>query len=199
MRCQANWTVGISYWAEFDITYATQKSMKGQAITDHLAENPIKGYQPMADLFPDESILSIELEEKQSNWQTYFHGTVNIHGNGIGAILISPIEAHYPVAAKLRFPYTNNLAEYEACIAGLEAAFMNIKDVEVYGDSILITRKSAGEWGVKSLELAKYNGYLTKIHDAFHSVSCNYLLFQEPIRRCLGNFTSVLKTSEESD
>lgn len=34
---------------EFDITFITQKSIKGQLIADHLAENPIENYNPMAD------------------------------------------------------------------------------------------------------------------------------------------------------
>lgn len=63
--------------------------MKGQATTDHLAENPMEGYQPMTDLFPDESILNIESEEEHTNWRMYFDWAVNLHGRGIGTILIS--------------------------------------------------------------------------------------------------------------
>lgn len=130
---------------EFDITYVTQKSVKGQAIADHLAENPVEGFQPMMDLFPDESILNIESEEENTEWRMYFDGAVNIHGSGIWAVLVSPTGAHYPVAVKLRFPCTNNMAEYEACIAGLEAALdMNVKDLKVYGDSILISASLPG-------------------------------------------------------
>lgn len=99
----------------------TQKSIKA-AIEDHLVENPIEGYQAMTDLFPDESILSNELEEEHPKWRMYFDGAINIQGSGIRAVLISPTGAHYPVAIKLRFPCTNNMTEYEACIAGFEAA-----------------------------------------------------------------------------
>lgn len=105
-------------FAEFDITYVTQKSMKGQAIADHLAENPMEGFQPMTNLFPDECILNIESEEENTDWRKNFDGAVNIHGNGIGVVLVSPTGAHYPVAVKLRFPCTNNMAEYEACTQG---------------------------------------------------------------------------------
>lgn len=74
-----------------------------------------------------------------------FDGVVNIHGNGILAILISLAGAHYPIAIKLRFPYTNIMAEYEAWIAGLEAAWgMNVKDLED-GDSIPIINQAIGE------------------------------------------------------
>lgn len=52
------------------------------------------------------------------------------------------------VATKLGFPCTNNMAEYEACIASLKAVLdMNFK------------------------ELVKYKGYLTKLYEAFPYVS----------------------------
>lgn len=68
-----------------------QKSVMGQ---DHLAENLIDGYQPMASGFPDESILKIETEEEHPTWIMYFEGAANVPKNGIGAILISPTGAH---------------------------------------------------------------------------------------------------------
>lgn len=51
----------------------------------------------MTDLFPDESILNIESEEEHTNWQMYFDAAVNIHGNGIGAVLVSPTGTHFLV------------------------------------------------------------------------------------------------------
>ncbi|XP_070050743.1 uncharacterized protein [Nicotiana tomentosiformis] len=39
-RKLAKWQLLLS---EFDIVYATQKAVKGQALTDHLAENPVQG------------------------------------------------------------------------------------------------------------------------------------------------------------
>ncbi|XP_070010322.1 uncharacterized protein [Nicotiana sylvestris] len=45
---------------------------------------------------------------------------------------------HYPVSAKLRFPCTNNMAEYEICILGLNMVVdMNIQELMVIGDSDL--------------------------------------------------------------
>lgn len=82
----------------------------------------------MTDLFLDESIMN-ESKEEHSNWHMYFDGMINIHGSGIRAILISPTGVHYPVAIKLRFPCTKNIAELAACTAGFEAVLdMNIKD-----------------------------------------------------------------------
>ncbi|PKI45174.1 hypothetical protein CRG98_034435, partial [Punica granatum] len=39
----------------------------------------------------------------------------------ISTVLISPDGHYYPVAVKIDFPCTNNVAEYEACILGLQA------------------------------------------------------------------------------
>ncbi|XP_073261622.1 uncharacterized protein [Populus alba] len=78
-------------------------------------------------------------EEKSDWWVMYFDGAVNVCGNGAGAVIISPDKKQYPVSVKLQFGCTNNTAEYEACILGLEAALeMNIKKIDVYGDSMLI-------------------------------------------------------------
>ena len=44
--------------SEFDIVYMTQKAIKGQALADHLAENPVdEGYEPLKMYFPDEEVL----------------------------------------------------------------------------------------------------------------------------------------------
>ena len=37
--------------------------------------------------------------------------------NGIGVLLITPDGSHVPLVIKLNFEATNNMAEYEACIA----------------------------------------------------------------------------------
>ncbi|XP_073260913.1 uncharacterized protein [Populus alba] len=64
---------------------------------------------------------------------------LNVYGNGAGAVIVSPDQKLYPVSVKLHFECTNNTAEYEACILGLEDALeMKIKKLDVYGDSMLI-------------------------------------------------------------
>lgn len=61
LRSLARWHILL---ATFEITYVTQKSVTGQAITYHLVENSIEEYEPMADFFPNESIISIETKEE---------------------------------------------------------------------------------------------------------------------------------------
>ena len=67
--------------------------------------------------FLDEDILDIDL----GAWKMYFDGAVNQYGNGIGTLLITPDGYNVPLAVKLNFKAINNMAEQEACIAGMEA------------------------------------------------------------------------------
>jgi len=60
----ARWQV---LFAEYDIIYKTRKSMKGSAIADHLADNAIKGYEPLKFDFPDEDVFLIE----RDRWTMY--------------------------------------------------------------------------------------------------------------------------------
>jgi len=107
--------------SEYDVKYVTQKSIKGSVIADYLAQNPLEKYQPLDFRFPDEDILTIEedKEEGDGKWKMYFDGSSNKHRNGVGAVIICPEGKQFPVAIKLEFDCTNNIAEYEACVNGL--------------------------------------------------------------------------------
>ena len=66
--------------------------------------------------FPDEHLGAIEIQ----TWIMYFNGAVNSRGVGIGVILISSEGKMIPMVKRLDFEVTNNQAEYEICIFGLE-------------------------------------------------------------------------------
>ncbi|XP_070013468.1 uncharacterized protein [Nicotiana sylvestris] len=126
----AKWQTLLS---EFDIVYVSQKAVKGQALADHLAENSVgEEYGLLKMFFPDEEVSFVGecITEAYDGWRMFFDGVANFKGVGIGAVLVSEIGQHYPISAKLRFPCTNNMAEYEACIMGLNLAIdMNIQEL----------------------------------------------------------------------
>ena len=68
------------------------------------------------------------------------------------------------MAKKLEFEVTNNQAEYEACIFGLEA-LRNARagNVTVYGDSMLVVKQASKEWEVKEDRLRLYRDYLATV------------------------------------
>ncbi|XP_070007974.1 uncharacterized protein [Nicotiana sylvestris] len=118
----AKWQTLLS---KFDIVYVTQKAVKGHALLDHLAENPVDGeYKSLKIYFPDEEVSFIgeDIAESYDGWRMFFDGEANFKRVGIGAVLVLETGHHYLVSAKLKFPYTNNMVEYEACILGLKMA-----------------------------------------------------------------------------
>ncbi|XP_050877818.1 uncharacterized protein LOC127081619 [Lathyrus oleraceus] len=77
--------------------------------------------------------------EPEEQWTLMFDGASNAIGHRIGVVLMSPKNFHLPFTAKLCFTCSNNMAEYEACILGLEEAIeLKIKILEVLGDSALV-------------------------------------------------------------
>ena len=128
----------LSRWlillVEFDLKHVARKTIKGSIISDFCAENPMEGEDGRED-FLDEDVLDIELRV----WKMYFNGVVNQYGNRIGVLLITLEGSHIPLAVKLNFEATNNMAEYEACITGMEAFLeLGVKEAEVFGDSNLV-------------------------------------------------------------
>ena len=69
----------------------------------------------------------------------YFDGSVKKYGAGAGLVFISPHNVRMKYSIRLKFPATNNMAEYEALINGLRIAHeLSIRCLEVRGDSELV-------------------------------------------------------------
>ncbi len=72
-------------------------------------------------------------------------------------MLISPESKIQTKAYKLMYGCSNNEAEYEALIAGLElAAEKGAKNLNIQGDSRLVVQQLKGEFAVKEPALTKY-------------------------------------------
>ena len=120
--------------AEFNLKYVARKTINGSIVSDFCAKNPIEGKDGNED-FLDEDILDVEL----GTWKIYFYRVVKKYGNEIGILLITPEGSHIPLVIKLNFEATNNLVEYEACIAEMEALReLRVKEAVVFGDSTLV-------------------------------------------------------------
>nr|XP_027093668.1 uncharacterized protein LOC113714071 [Coffea arabica] len=160
----------------------TQKdAVKGQAIADHLAENPKDDeYQPLHTYFPDEKVLFVgtveDMSERCPEWRLFFDGAANSFGAGIGAVLVSPEGKHYPGAAKLQFACTNNMAEYEACIFCLKMALeMEVKELIAFSDSDLLVHQTLKQWITKDSKILPYHCNLLNLARQFQSLEFRHL------------------------
>ncbi|XP_075083437.1 uncharacterized protein LOC142167176 [Nicotiana tabacum] len=135
----AKWQILLS---ELDIVYVTQKAFKGKAYVNHLAENLGDGeYDPLTTYFLDEEVSHIrEISEKPTAGGDCFLKEPQISKECASKLSwYQKIGQHYLVSAKLRFPYSNNMAKYEAYILGLRLSIdMNIQELLIIRDSYLL-------------------------------------------------------------
>ena len=93
-----------------------------------------------------ESSFKIKDEQPSENyeagiWTLHFDGENSREGNRAGVLLISPTGKWVPLSFKLEYEATNNVAEYEALLLGLQTAKnMGIQSLKVMGDSELVVR-----------------------------------------------------------
>ncbi|XP_070007696.1 uncharacterized protein [Nicotiana sylvestris] len=102
-------------------------------------------------------------------WRMFFNGAANFKGVGIEAVLVSETGQHYSVSTKLRFPCTNIMEEYKACILGLRLAIdMNVQELLVIGDSDLLVHQVLGEWATKNTKIFPYFVLCTRADQEVH-------------------------------
>ncbi|XP_015072667.1 uncharacterized protein LOC107016839 [Solanum pennellii] len=146
---------------QFEIVYIPQKSVKGQALADFLADHPIPNDWELTDEFPDEDAMLIEV---QPPWKMYFDGATHRGGAGAGVVFITSQEEILPFSFTLKQCCSINVAEYQALILGLEMA-VNMKQLhlQVFGDSQLVINQLLESYEVKNPELRPYHDYAQKL------------------------------------
>ncbi|XP_070039743.1 uncharacterized protein [Nicotiana tomentosiformis] len=196
----AKWQILLS---EFDIFYITQKAVKGQALADHLAENPIgREYEPLKTYFPDEKVSFVgeDITEAYDGRRMFFDGAANFKKVGIGAVLVSKTGQHYPVSSKLRFPCTNNMAEYEACILGLRLPIdMNIQELLVIRDSDLLVHHVLGEWDAKNTKILPYLHCVQEMIKRFMKIEFKHVpRIQNEFEDALATLSSMIQHPDKN-
>ena len=122
------WAIELS---KFDIRYKPKTAIKGQVLADFVMEftsaEPAKNTQTTTNL---------------PIWKLFVDKAANAQGSGAGLILTSPEGIDIEYALRFGFQASNNEAEYEAVIAGLNLAHsMEVDQLEVRSDSQLVVRQ----------------------------------------------------------
>ena len=77
-------------------------------------------------------------------WKLYFDSSVCNGGQGVGVAYISPHGTVFEASCRLDYFCTNNQAEYEALLFGLELLVdAGVSHIEAHGDSLLIVQQVA--------------------------------------------------------
>nr|XP_016508820.1 PREDICTED: uncharacterized protein LOC107826369 [Nicotiana tabacum] len=106
--------------------------------------------------FKDLRMLTDELPDED--------GVAHRGGAGAGIVFVTPQGEVFPYSFTLTQFCSNNVAEYQALILGLEMA-IDIKQLElqVFGDSQLVVNQLLGSYEVKKPELRPYHDYAKKL------------------------------------
>ena len=98
-------------------------------------------------------------------WRLSIYGAANSQGSGAGLILTSLNGIDMECALRFRFQASNNEAEYEAVIAGLNLAYsMEAVKLEVCSDSQLVVKRIEDSYEARGEKMILY---LKKVRELF--------------------------------
>ena len=135
------WAIELS---EFDVRYQPRNAIKAQVLADFIVDfTPNQGEQDGMD--------------EAQRWVVNVDGSSTLYARGIGIILKSPEGDKLKYVARLQYKTTNNEAEYEALIKGLELAkSLGAESIVVQRDSQLINNQVNGMCEAEEDQMKKY-------------------------------------------
>ena len=149
------WAIELN---EFDVMYQPRNAIKAQALGDFIAEfTPCQG----------------NLNEREDNktWVIHVDGLSTLHAGGIGVVLKSPEVDTLKRKVRLHYQTTDNEAEYEALLKGLELAKSLVAEsVLVQGDSRLVIGQVNGMYEAKKERMKKYLNKVKRLIRKFNEV-----------------------------
>ncbi|XP_021864960.2 uncharacterized protein [Spinacia oleracea] len=133
-----NWAIELN---AFDISYEPRKAIKGQAFADFIVEMTRPAH----------------LKNDKTQWVVRVDGSATQNGCGAGIICESPEGDVYEYAMRFNFQASNNEAEYEALICGIQMSkAAGAAEVLVLSDSQLIVSQVKGEYEAKDDTMMRY-------------------------------------------
>ena len=135
----ALWAIELS---EFDVQYRPRTAIKGQIVTDFIAE-----YTQPED----------KGAEGQKQWSIHTDGSSNQRSRGVGVVILTLEGDKIECMIRLDFPTTNNEAEYEALVVGLDLAkAAGAENMIIHCDSQVITSQVNGDYECRNERMKKY-------------------------------------------
>ena len=109
-------------------------------------------------------------------WRLSIDGAVNAQGSGAGVILTSPEGIDIEYVLRFGFQASNNEAEYEAVIAGLNLSHsMEVDQLEVCSDSQLVVRQIEDTYEAKGEKMILYLKKVQELLKKFMMVQVRHI------------------------
>ena len=105
----------------------------------------------------------------------FFDGAARREGAGVGVVFVS-LQRQIPLDSfSLSEFCSNNIAEYQALIIGLQIAIeMGILQLEIVGDSKLVINQILEQYDVKKEDLVPYCKYRKKLLANFEAITLEH-------------------------
>jgi ribonuclease HI len=128
----------------------------------------------------------------------HFDGAFSRSRKGVGIVIESPSSQEFKFAYRLEFDATNNVAEYEALLLGLELCKdMGVKCLNIKGDSYLVIQQLKNTFVCKSERLRRYMNAIWDTMESFDSLDLTAIpRYQNFKADELGVATSTLQLSQ---
>ncbi|XP_070009593.1 uncharacterized protein [Nicotiana sylvestris] len=140
----AKWAIELS---EYDITYQPRTAIKSQVFADVLVDFS-QGMRLQA-----EKELQVYNRSNPGIWTLFTNGSSNVKGVCLGIVLVPPTGETIRQAIKCH-SITNNEAEYEVVIAGLELAWeLGINQIVIKSDLHLVVNQMLGTYIAREARL----------------------------------------------
>ncbi|XP_065623023.1 uncharacterized protein LOC136064769 [Quercus suber] len=163
-RQMALWVIELS---EFDIYYRPRTAIKGQAVADFIAE-----YTQTEDKGAD----------ALKQWNIHTDGSSNKQVGGASVVIQTLDGDKIQCMIRLDFPTTNNEAEYEALVAGLDLAKVaSAEGMVVHCNSQVITSQISGVYECKSERMKKY---LEEVKNRIGSLKVTFVQIPREENKC---------------
>ena len=132
--------------SEFDIRYKPKTTIKGQILVDFVME-----------FTSAELVEATQLTSDLPVWRLSVDGAANAQGSGVGLILTSLDGIDIEYVLRFGFRASNNEAEYEAVITGLNLAHsMEVDQLEVCSNSQLVVKQIEDSYEARGEKMILY-------------------------------------------
>ena len=106
----------------------------------------------------------------------YFDGSLMKTGEGTGLLFISPLGVHMRYMVRLHFAASNNVAEYEALINGLQVTIkLGARCLDARGDSQLVMDQVMKESNCLDPKMEAYCKLVRRLEDKFNGLELNHI------------------------
>ncbi|XP_074306931.1 uncharacterized protein LOC141642133 [Silene latifolia] len=187
------WSVHLS---GYDLQFEPRTGIKSQALADFVSD-----FCPATRREAEEGMLAITGNQDGEIWTLYIDGASNARGAGVGLLLRSPKGDMIVQAIRCEFKATNNEAEYEALILGMQmASGLKVRNLRVYSDSLLVVNHVNNEYVARDPKMIAYLKIATERKSKFRTFKITQVPWEQIVEaNALATLGSTFQPAELSN